>query len=284
MNNTAQLARARNLITNIALKFYDELIVLYSYFRVCVTGNNNGLDFSSFRKLHLPNWYHNFSAVGFPSTFYRIGGYDVSQKNKAPILIDLIREASALVKKRKAQPDEEVSLVDLFCADAYYSIYALHHDFATFAVAIDCQEMSGEGSLRANVLEQANFISKLCGLQNRLLLINEDVLTYRGEFDICLCFGGLYHINNPYDLLKRITLRTKSALVIQTVITSNQGETRPFFISPAPDWSWGCRFNAIYLTNILQELGWKIIHQDIRSMEANTSSWDNLSLSILCVK
>ena len=283
MNNTLA-AGVRRIIKNTVIKSLDEIKVAYNFLTSFDHRVGKNLNFSSYRKLNLPIWYHDFSEVGLPTSFYRDGGYNQSQKDKAPILFDLIREASSLVKQQKLTMKDEISLVDLFCADAYYSIYSLHHNLATYAAAIDCQDKSGEGSVRANVLEQANFVSKLLGLENRLLPINQDVLSYEGNFDICLCFGGLHHISNPHELLKRITTQTGHALIIQTIITSNQGETVPFFITPSPGWSWGCRFNATYLTSILHELGWQIIRQDIRVMETNPSPWDNFSISILCVK
>lgn len=238
-----------------------------------------------YRKLNLPDWYHDFSVIGITTRRFRDGGYDLSQQDKEPILFDFIKKASQIVKARgNGVETSPAILVDLFCADAYYSIFALHRNLFHSAVGVDFEEGSGEGFIRGGVLEQAETISNLCGLQDRLALRNCDVMNYEGNFDVCLCIGGLYHIADPLGLLRRVTAKTSCALVIQTVIPSNVSEDVPFFVTPAPHWTWGCRFNKKYLVESLEGLGWTVSALDVRPMRANIHLWDALSLSLLCVK
>jgi SAM-dependent methyltransferase len=246
--------------------------------------NGTALNYSTYRKLLLPSWYHDFSTIGIPTSFFRAGGYNLSQEDKEPILFPLIDQACQLVKAKTTSAHSTINLIDLFCADAYYSIYALHNNLVQSAVGVDYEESSGEGFLRGGVLNQAEMISTLCGVRDRLVLKNGNVMTYEGKFDICLCFGGLYHIESPEELLARISDQTRHALVIQTVIPSNVDESEPFFISPAPNWTWGCRFNQKYLIQVLEKLGWEIVKTDLRPLRYNEHDWDKLSLSVLCIK
>lgn len=267
----------------IARKVIDEVSVAISFLIVRTTRSAR-IDFRNYRKLNLPNWYHDFSAVGIRTRRFRDGAYDLSQEDKEPVVIDYLEQAARIVNERKSPQDGPSSLVDLFCADAYYSIFALHRGLFQSAVGVDFEEKSGEGFVRGGVLDQAETIAALCGLQHRLVLNNSDVMDYTGTFDLCLCVGGLYHIADPAGLLKRITSQTRHALVIQTVIPSNVGEDAPFFVTPAPNWTWGCRFNKKYLLNVLEELGWLVSKVDVRPLRANIHEWDKLSLSLLCVK
>ncbi|MDO8343839.1 MAG: hypothetical protein Q7T48_11595 [Cellvibrio sp.] len=254
------------------------MLFAINYFNQGVPG------FSLYRKLNLPNWYHDFSIVGIKTRTFREGGYDLSQKIKEPILFNYIENASGIVKARNGEKKTPSSLVDLFCADAYYSIYALHNDLVELAVGVDSEEGSGEGFVRGGVLDQADTISKICTLQGKLSLNKSDVMEYRGVFDICLCIGGLYHISDPLSLLRRISAQTRHVLVIQTIIPSHVNEETPFFVTPAPHWTWGSRFNKKYLIDALTGMGWTISAVDVKPMLVNSNEWDKLSLSLLCVK
>lgn len=260
----------------------DEISVLILF--VLSRFSKGGECFSRFRKLNLPIWYHDFSIVGVKTRRFRDGGYDLSQEDKAPILFDYIDRAGKIVRGINTEKDAPISLVDLFCADAYYSLYALHHGLIDSAVGVDSEEGSGEGFIRGGVLDQAATIAKICATDEKLVLNKSDVMTYEGVFDICLCIGGLYHIADPTGLLRRVTAQTRHVLVIQTVIPSIVGEGVPFFVTPAPHWTWGSRFNRKYLTEALEGMGWTISAVDVSPLRANIHAWDNLSLSLLCVK
>lgn len=257
--------------------FSAEIISSLMYF---VAPHPKAKSWAVHRKLCSPSWYHDFSSVGIETRLFAGSEYRLSQEDKQAVLFNLLLRA----KSDSTSGEAELSMVDLFCADAFYSIYALSKGLVAHATGVDLGEGSGEGSVRMGVLEQAALIRGLRGLDERLDLVNMDVMNYQGVYDLCLCAGGLYHIADPETLIKRITRQTRKLLIIQTVIPSDVSELEPFFVSPAPHWSWGSRFNRNWLIKILEDNGWRILAEDLRPMRANEHNWDRLSLSLLCSK
>jgi hypothetical protein len=265
-------------IISVLKRFWVEAHTALSYF---VSPHPMATTWKMHRKLCNPSWYHDFSPVGVETRLFPGSEYQLSQEDKQEILFELLKRAKdEFMCSHQRLP----SLVDLFCADAFYSIYALKTNLVAHSVGIDLEQQAGEGSIRMGVLQQAATIRALLGLEGRLDLISGDVMAYEGEYDVCLCAGGLYHISDPAALIARITLQTRALLLIQTVIPSHISESEPFFVAPAPHWTWGSRFNRNWLEKILAENGWTILVEDTRPMRANTHNWDQLSLSVLCTK
>ena len=260
-------------------RFQVEMLATLSYF---ISPHPQATTWRMHRKLCNPSWYHDFSPVGIKTRLFLGVEYQLSQEDKQEILFGLLKRAREEFVNTGGIGSP--SMVDLFCADAFYSIYALKMDLVAHSVGVDLEQQAGEGGIRMGVLNQAATIRSLASLDKRLELVNGDVMRYEGSYDLCLCAGGLYHINDPAALISRITAQTRKLLIIQTVIPSNVGESEPFFVTPAPHWTWGSRFNRIWLEEELMKNGWTIVEADVRPMRANIHDWDRLSLSILCVK
>lgn len=280
----SKILRSVLLAVDLMYRMVDELIIIWR--ALSKEANFRQLGFRRSRLLNLHNWYHNFSAMGFETKVFRRGEYGLSQEDKEPTIFGFLKRAQTFIQSEASDGwhADGVSLVDLFCADAYYSIYALQKGVCTSAVGVDLESGSAEGLIRNSVLEQAHFMADLCQLGDRLTLVNGDVMAYEGEFDICLCLGGLYHIADPLGLLRRITGQTRSVLIIQAVIPAGISEEEAFFVTPAPNWSWGCRFNKKFLTDALIEMGWVIEDSAVVPLRANEDKWDRLSLSLLCIR
>lgn len=261
-------------------RFQVELFSALSYF---ISPHPMATSWSMHRKLCDPSWYHDFSSVGIKTRLFLGQEYKFSQEDKQMVIFGMLERAKdefVISRGERGLP----SLVDLFCADAFYSIYALKMNLADHSVGVDLEQQAGEGSIRMGVLQQAAMIRSLTGLDQRLDLVCGDVMAYEGEYDVCLCAGGLYHINDPATLIAKITKQTRKLLLIQTIIPSNVSESEPFFVTPAPHWSWGSRFNRNWLEGVLAENDWTIIDADVSPLRANTHDWDRLSLSLLCIK
>lgn len=268
----------RSFLKKIKSCFYDFIIAL-TYF---VKPHPKAVNWYMHRKLLHPSWYHDFSPVGIPTSIFPGNEYRLSQEDKQNTIMTMLQLASNEFGKNQA--GELPTMVDLFCADAYYSICALQNALVSSATGYDLEQQAGEGAIRMGVLEQAATIRSLTGLEERLHLFNEDVMTYEGVYDICLCAGGLYHISDPAALIERISRQTRSMLLIQTVIPSHIGDVEPFFVTPAPHWTWGSRFNRKWLEEILTKSGWSVIADEIRTMRANEHDWDKLSITLLCTR
>ena len=260
-------------------RFQVEFFAALSYF---VSPHPMATSWTMHRKLCNPSWYHDFTPVGIRTRLFPSEEYQLSQEDKQTVLFGMLERA-----REEFERSGEAglpSLVDLFCADAFYSIYALKMNLVSHSVGVDMEQQSGEGSIRMGVLQQAATIRSLSGLDQRLDLVSGDVMAYEGDYDVCLCAGGLYHINDPAALIAKITNQTRKLLLIQTIIPSNVSESEPFFVTPAPHWTLGSRFNRNWLEGVLVENGWTIIDADVRPLRANSHDWDRLSLSLLCVK
>lgn len=260
-------------------RFQMELFAALSYF---IAPHPMATSWVMHRKLCNPSWYHDFSPVGIKTHLFPGAEYQLSQEDKQSVILGMLKRAKE--EFENSGWTAPASMVDLFCADAFYSICALKMGLVGHSVGVDLEQQAGEGSIRMGVLQQAATIRSLSGLEQQLDLVGGDVMSYEGDFDLCLCAGGLYHINDPATLISRITAQTRKLLIVQTVIPSNVSESEPFFVTPAPHWTWGSRFNRNWLEAELTKNGWTVLDADVRPMRANIHDWDRLSLSLLCIK
>ena len=86
-------------------------------------------------------------------------------------------------------------------------------------VAMDLEEFSGEGKIRSSVLDQGRLAANLLAHDKKITFIKDDVFNLKGDFDFCLCLGGLYHVDNPEKLIEIISIHVKKVLIIQTIVS-----------------------------------------------------------------
>lgn len=254
------------------------LIARYPFYRL----RGKPLSLRAYVMLQTPNWYHDFDVLGVKTHQFAFDGYDISQQDKQQIIFSLLDKAIAYCQG--ARPTgTTLRLVELFCADCFYSIYALKKGVDS-AVGIDLAEESGEGAIRGVVLDQALLVSGLLGQADKLTVLRQDVRDFQGEYELCICAGGLYHLENPAQLIRHISARIRRALVIQTVVSLEVSGEEPYFETPAPGWTWGCRFNDVYLIQLLKENGWDVRAVEKNELRANQKARDRGSLNIFCTR
>jgi len=149
-------------------------------------------------------------------------------------------------------------------------------------MGIDLEEESGEGKQRHSVLDQGRLATKLLGNMDKIDFYKQDVFSLDKNFDIGICVGGLYHITDPKKLLELLNKKISKYLVVQTVV-SLANEDENYFESPAPNWTWGCRFSHKYLLKMLEQTGWTILEESRNELLDNTSLSDRGSSYCLCV-
>jgi len=228
-------------------------------------------------------WYHDFSKFGF-KTYQRYGAYELNQKSKQDILFSYIYKALVLcrniekIEKLKGM-NEEIKGLELFCDDGFYSNYAVKiGDGLRRGTYI---KMHGV-DLDEKELKNAILITKLLRNDKNITFEKKNVFDITGTYDFCICAGGLYHISNPEQLLIKLRDHVKTALVIQTVYDKSH-EEQDYFITPAPGWTWGCRFSHAYLINMIQNAGFKILQQTTNHLKGNERQQDRGSAYVLCV-
>ncbi len=212
------------------------------------------------------SWYHDYSTLGF-RTPQKGGAFGPNQRCKQEPLFRLID--AAIQRCRRAGIG--TSGVEFFCADGFYANYAALHG-ADAMLGVDLSETH---------LERARLAAKLLGLADRTHFVRGDVFETEGEFDLAICAGGLYHLEAPARLLRKLARQVRSTLVIQTVYSLTRSEP-DYFESPAPGWTWGCRFSRDYFCGMLADTSWKLLELETNELEGNERGEDRGSIYALC--
>lgn len=102
-------------------------------------------------------------------------------------------------------------VLDLFCANGAFAIRAAQAG-ATEVVGIDAE---ASRITVANLL--AEIIEPYVNASMRFHVADvHDVEKFGNQFDIVMCFGGLYHISDPVSMLERLRALTGRYLLLQT--------------------------------------------------------------------
>jgi predicted RNA methylase len=216
--------------------------------------------------LFVQHWYHDFTSLGLP-TPQRWGMFGPNQVAKQEPLCRLVSEALRLAGDRVEGP----TVLELFCADGFYAIYAAQHG-AGSALGIDTDAVEvAKAQLAANLLGVANANFQVA-----------DVLTSDARADVGICAGGLYHLTDPAALLARLRRQIDRVLVIQTVVHLTRTEP-DYFETPAPGLTWGSRFSYEYLITMVEGSGWRIVSAERNELTGNDRPEDRGSAYLLCV-
>jgi hypothetical protein len=216
-------------------------------------------------------WYHDFAALGVP-THQAEGIFGPNQQAKQAALFDYINRA---IELSGPEPDG----LELFCADGYYSHYALQHG-ARHMIGVDLGDPQSAGDPMH--LRQADAMTSLLGHDGRAEFRRQDAFDVSGRYDFAICAGGLYHLAQPEKLLGKLTDNVRVALVVQTVCSLAQ-TAADYFETPAPGQDWGCRFSYDRLLSMLADAGWNVVASSTNELDGNARPEDRGSAYVLCV-
>lgn len=268
-------------------KFKKTIDKYYSIFKMYLFHINlkspvfhNKLSLNEILMYYTPDWYHDFKILGVPTMQLQGDGSKEAQEDKQYIIFDYIKRAVEYIKQN-LNGESSITGVELFCADGFYSNFAVQNGVDSM-LGIDLEELSGEGKKRSSVLEQARLVTKLLKNSEKVKFQKGDVFDLKNSYDICLCLGGLYHLEDPEKLIALLKEKIKKVLIIQTVV-SLETEDENYFETPCPGWTWGCRFSHAYLKKMLDKCGWKIIKEDRNEIKWNQRLCDKGSSYLLCV-
>jgi 2-polyprenyl-3-methyl-5-hydroxy-6-metoxy-1,4-benzoquinol methylase len=136
-----------------------------------------------------------------------------------PLMVDWLAESHATRSRMVfSRLDElyrdrwpQIDCLDIACNEGYYGMEVSRRG-ARRVVSFDA---------RAVNIEKAEFIKRQLGL-SRISFQQLDLLQLTperfGAFDLTLCLGLLYHLDNPMDAIRRVRAVTKELCVIDTQV------------------------------------------------------------------
>jgi hypothetical protein len=217
---------------------------------------------------HLGPLYHSYRFLGGLNEQLP-GIYAPNQACKEPILRAYIQLAIAKCRATIATP---VSFAELFCADGYYAMLARHLG-ATSSCGID-NDRDGHFATAATVAASL-------GLGDvRFLKMDVNAIDTLPAVDIVANVGGLYHVDNPHEILRKSHAMARRFLVVQTVV-SLATQDEKYYRSPAPGWTWGNRFSRESFDRMMGETGWEILDRHFNELEGNDRPEDRGSVYYL---
>lgn len=204
--------------------------------------------------------YHSWAIFGVKKNRQISEAYIKNGLAKSPIITAYI--ALALAKCRE-KIDDEVSFAEFFCADGYYTMLARH---------LGATESHGYDKGKDPFFKMADKMRRRLGLTN-VFFHKEDILNInkKDSTDIVANVGGLYHISDPIKAIDISYNFCKKYLIIQTVVSMENNDP-DYFETPAPHWTWGCRFSKAWLDRVISEKGYNVIDSHFNELEGN----DNL--------
>ena len=183
-------------------------------------------------------------------------------------LSNLIAHAWPAILDAAGGTFEGKRILDVGCNCGGFSVAAVNSG-ADYVLGIDVAK---------RYIEQANLIRRVLGLE-RMEFQQRAVASLDrkkdGEFDVSLCFGILYHVENPVAVMKKIAAVTGSILAIDTELLPKSNKKRPMWAMNFPDpssnrsrtastsqWRKGrrvCQFtpNAMAVVELLKFLGFE---------------------------
>jgi hypothetical protein len=220
---------------------------------------------------HLGPLYHSYRLLGGLND--QIPGiYAPNQACKEPILLAYIQWAIAKCRTTIATP---VSFAELFCADGYYAMMARHLG-ATASMGIDND--------RDKHLGTAATVAAALGVGD-VKFVNMDVnaIDTLEPVDIVANVGGLYHVANPLEILRKSYAMARRFLIVQNVVSLGS-TAADYYTSPAPGWTWGNRFSRESFDAAMRQTGWDIVDHHFNELEGNDRPEDRGSAYYLVRK
>jgi hypothetical protein len=216
--------------------------------------------------------YHNYRLFGVDNEQYP-GIFEANQRCKGPILLAYVQWALAKCRERSTDP---VSFAELFCADGYYAMAAVHFGAAD-AIAID-DNRHGQSTHAVAIMQRL-------GLADRVRFLDMDVhqIGRLPQVDVVANVGGLYHVEDPEAILRQSYDMTRRYLIVQTVVSLANNEP-DYFETPAPGHTWGSRWSRQSFERMLSATGWDVVDQHFNELEGNDRREDRGSCYALIRK
>jgi 2-polyprenyl-3-methyl-5-hydroxy-6-metoxy-1,4-benzoquinol methylase len=136
-------------------------------------------------------------------------------------LPNLVAHAWPALLERCGGSLEGRRVLDVACNSGGFSVEAAKSG-ADFVLGVDVVD---------RYLEQAQLVKRALGLDNvefRQLAAEDLDPSVTGTFDVTLCFGILYHLENPVATMKRVAAVTEDIMVVDTKLDPSN-PTEPYW-------------------------------------------------------
>jgi hypothetical protein len=220
----------------------------------------------------LDGLYHEYALFG-KTNRQAAGHFAANQQAKAPIITAYI--ALAIAKVKDCQ--ENVSFVELFCADAYYAMAASRLG-ATTVAGIDSNKDGYADADKVMEIARELDVANLTYINSEISEVGREV-----TYDIVANVGGLYHVNNPEEILEQSYAMAKRFLIVQSVV-SLATDDEYYFEAPAPGWDWGCRYSRASFDRMIESKDYKILERHFNILQGNERPEDRGSAYYLIEK
>jgi SAM-dependent methyltransferase len=152
-----------------------------------------------------PSWFYNFNLDGIETSPDNVVQNQRHQRRKELFLDPFIRSEIFTGKR----------VLDIGCCSGFWSFHVLDAG-AQYVLGVDAWPQAVEQAHL--VAEVRNIPTERC--EFRLedaynFLAREDI---KDSFDIVLCFGFMYHIKKPIELLEQIFRVTRDLLILDTTV------------------------------------------------------------------
>jgi hypothetical protein len=200
-------------------------------------------------------FYHDFRRLGLRNTQFP-GLFRANQRTKEPVITAYLLLAIARLRNRGV---DRITFAELFCADAYYTM---------FARAFGADAATGFDSNKRGYLDQARQVRTLLDLDVELVCCDVHDVPETRQFSIVANVGGLYHVDDPVEVLAQSARMATDFLIVQNVVSLARTED-DYFERPAPGWTWGNRYSRRSFDALVRRLGLRIVEQDFNVLEGH---------------
>ncbi|HTC31365.1 MAG TPA: hypothetical protein VK702_11615 [Candidatus Acidoferrum sp.] len=214
--------------------------------------------------------YHSYRLFGVANK--QLEQFRINQRCGEAIVLGYI---SLAIGKATEQHVEQPSFCELFCGEGYYTMLASWLG-ANPAVGIDSNR-DGWSDRMIKIASRLN----LPDVQHE----RRDVQTIaeRDAYDIVANLGGLYHIENPVEVLRKSYDLARRYLIVQTVVTAANNDPN-YFASPAPGLSFGSRYSRASFINMVKSEGYRVLDAEFKHLAGNADVEDQGSIYMLIQK
>jgi hypothetical protein len=214
--------------------------------------------------------YHSYRLFGVENV--QLEQFRINQLCKESILLGYIALA---IGKTREQYFEKPSFVELFCGDGYYTMLAGFLG-ASPAVAVD----NNRDGWSNDVPE----IARRLGLPAvRFEQRDVQAIVEHNAYDIVANLGGLYHVENPVEVLRKSYNLARRYLIVQTVVTGANNDP-DYYECPAPAQTFGNRYSPQSFVNMVQAEGYRILDAEFNHLAGNPRVQDQGSVYMLIQK